>query len=119
MSRVSRKTIALDAAGNTPGRLATQIAQILIGKHKVSYVPQWDMGDRVTVTNADQAVFTGKKAAQKVYRHHSMHPGGLKEIPANMVIREKPEFVIKHAVSKMLPRNKFRTARLKRLRFVK
>ena len=70
------------------------------------------------VVNAAGMVFTGKKLEQKQYRHHSMHPGGLKEIPAKKMLLEKPEDVLCHAVAKMLPKNKLRTQRLRRLSFV-
>ncbi len=113
----NRKKHEIDATGSAPGRLATSIATFLIGKHKASYTPHIDAGDKVIVTNADKIVFTGKKLAQKEYKHHSMHPGGLKRIPAKKLLTESPEEVIRHAVSKMLPRNKHRTARLRRLSF--
>jgi large subunit ribosomal protein L13 len=119
MTRVNRKKIELDATGAAPGRIATQIASILIGKHKTHYVPYRDMGDKVVVKNADKVIFSGKKLVQKEYKHHSMHPGGLKVKPAATALREDPTFAIYHAVSKMLPRNKFRTDRLKRLSFAK
>lgn len=106
----------IDAAGQTPGRLATRIATLLMGKHKVSYVTHLDKGDKVVVLNADKIVFTGKKLDQKVYRHHSMHPGGLKETPAKQVM-EDPKEVIRHAVEKMLPKNKLRPDRMNRLHF--
>lgn len=119
MARINRKKIEVDAAGQAPGRVATKIAMILMGKTKASYETHVDHGDKVVVINAEQAVFTGKKMDQKVYRHHSMHPGGLKEAPAKRVIKEDPTEVIRHAVAKMLPKNKLRTDRLKRLTFKK
>lgn len=112
---MSRKKIVIDAAGQAPGRIATQIATFLIGKHKVKYDPHIDIGDRVEVINATQVVFSGKKMEQKLYRHHSNHPGGLKEIPAKRMAEQKPENLIRLAVEKMLPKNKLRTQRLKRL----
>src|SRR3989339_1960200 len=102
-----RKKIELNAAGQAPGRLATKIATILMGKHKVGYVPHIDQGDKVVVLNADKVYFTGKKLDQKIYRHHSMHPGGLKEIPAKKMM-ENPQSIILQAVNKMLPKNKLR-----------
>lgn len=119
MSSVNRKKHILDATGEAPGRFATKIATLLMGKHKVSYVLNRDMGDSVRVINADKVVFTGKKLVQKEYRHHTMHPGGLKETPAKKVMTENPEEIIRHAVAKMIPKNKHRTNRLKRLMFVK
>lgn len=112
-----RKKIEIDAAGQTPGRLASKIAIFLIGKHKPTYRPHVDNGDKIIVTNVSKMVFTGKKLEQKVYYHHSMHPGGLKEIPAKKIMAEKPEKVLKHAVARMLPKNKLRTQRLLRLTF--
>lgn len=107
----------LDATGQAPGRLATQIAMFLMGKHKVSYEMHVDKGDKVVVSNVDKIVFSGKKIDQKVYRHHSMHPGGLKETPAKKIITEDPREVVRLAVMKMLPKNKLRADRMKRLHF--
>lgn len=112
-----RKTIEIDATGAKPGRLATKIATILIGKHKPSYEPHVDGGDKVTVLNPGGIVLTGKKIDQKVLRHHSMHPGGLKEIPVKKLLKENPAEIIRRAVEKMLPKNKLRDARLNRLSF--
>lgn len=114
---MNRKKHLLDATGARPGRLATQIARLLMGKHKVSYVPYRDMGDKVVVINVNGVVFSGKKLDQKEYLHHSMHPGGLKAKPVKTVLKEDPREVIRHAVSKMIPKNKLRGARLQRLNF--
>lgn len=113
---MSHKKVEIDAAGQTPGRLATKIATILQGKHKASFEPHIDRGDKVVISNADKIIFTGKKLVQKVYRHHSMHPGGLKETPAKQMMKDTKE-VIRLAVEKMLPKNKFRTNRMKRIQF--
>lgn len=107
----------LDAAGAHPGRLATQIAHLLQGKHKATFTPNIDNGDKVVIVNADKIAYTGKKIDQVIFRHHSMHPGGLKETPVKRVMAEDPREVIIHTVQKMLPKNKFRTNRLKRLTF--
>ncbi len=114
---MSHKKQQIDAAGGRPGRLATQIATLLMGKHKATYDPHIDNGDFVTVINADKIVFSGKKIDQKDYKHHTMHPGGLKSTPAKRVLAENPSEVIRHAVEKMLPKNKLRSARMLRLRF--
>lgn len=114
-----RKTIELDATGQAPGRLATKIATILMGKHKVKFTPHIDDGDKVVITNYDKIVFTGKKLDQKLYRHHSNHPGGLKEVPAKKIMAEKPQEAIRSAVLKMLPKNKLRDQRMIRLHFKK
>jgi len=110
-----RKTIRLDATGQAPGRLASQIAVILIGKNKVEYATDRDMGDGVIVNHADKIKFTGKKLEQKKYYHHSGHPGGIKSITAKKLLAEKPEEVIRKAVFNMLPKNRLRNDRMKRL----
>lgn len=117
MSNTKHKKHEIDATGERPGRLATRIATLLMGKHKVSYDPHLDAGDRVTIINADKIVFSGKKLAQKEYLHHTMHPGGLKSLPASKLVKEDPERVIRLAVAKMLPKNKLRVGRMKRLLF--
>lgn len=114
-----RKKYLIDASGKTPGRLATRIASILIGKHKPGYRVNVDSGDKVVVSNAAQIYFSGKKIYQKVYYRHTMHPGGLKITPAKQMMAEKPEEVIRHAVERMIPKNKLRSARMKRLTFKK
>ena len=116
MSAIKRKKVEIDAAGMAPGRLATQIATTLMGKHKVKFAAHIDMGDRVVVLNSKEIRFSGKKLDDKVYRHHSMHPGGLKEIPARKMM-EDPQKVILLTVEKMLPKNKLRNARMKRISF--
>jgi large subunit ribosomal protein L13 len=117
MASIKRKKHELDATNQAPGRLATQIATLLSGKHKASFVAHRDMGDKVVVINADKILFTGKKLEQKEFLHHTMHPGGLKRTPVKKVMTEKPEDVIRHAVVKMLPKNKLREPRLLRLSF--
>ena len=114
---MKRKKIVFDASGQVVGRLATQIAVALMGKNKASFESNIDAGDKVVVTNVDQIRFTGKKLAQKEYKHHSMHPGGLKIKQAKDVLKTNPEDAVLHAVSKMLPRNKMREQRLKRISF--
>jgi len=102
----SRKWFIVDAKGKTVGRLASEVARILMGKHKPDWTPFLDMGDHVIVINARHAVFTGTKATQKVYRHHTMYPGGLKEIPVEKMFREHPERVLEYAIKGMLPKTK-------------
>ena len=114
---IKRKKIEIDATNQAPGRLATKIAMILMGKHQPGYEPHIDSGDSVVVTNVDKMKFTGKKLEQKVYRHHSMHPGGLKEAGAKKMMQEDPKFVLRHAVSRMIPKNKTRNARMLRISF--
>ena len=101
---VQRKWYVVDAQGVVLGRLASQIANILRGKNKPVYTPHVDTGDYVIVINADKIVLTGKKLDQKIYYKHSGFPGGLKETPYRRLLSEKPEFVIRHAVTGMLPK---------------
>lgn len=115
MNKIERKTHTIDASGEILGRLASRIAHLLIGKHKVTYVPNIDAGDIIIVKNASKIKVTGNKADDKMYRHHSMHPGGLKELKYKEVFAKDPTKVIYSAVSRMLPKNKLRNERLKRL----
>lgn len=101
---VQRKWYIVDAEGKTLGRLATEIATILRGKHKVTFTPHVDGGDFVVVVNAEKVVLTGKKLDQKMLRHHSLYPGGLKETPYREALAKKPEFVFEEAVRRMLPK---------------
>lgn len=116
---VERKTIEVDAASKPVGRLATQIAMILMGKHRADYEPHTDMGDRVLVKNVGGLIFTGKKWDQKKYFRTSNRPGGLKETPVKVLREKAPEEIIKHAVKYMLPKNKTQALRMKRLTFEK
>lgn len=117
MSKLKRKKIIIDATSQSPGRLASKIAFILTGKHKPGYVGYLDSGDKVEIRNVDKIFFSGKKLNQKIYRHHTMYPGGLKEVGAKKIFSENPSKIVVLAVKKMLPKNKFRTNRLKRLSF--
>jgi len=113
---IVRRHHNLDATGQTPGRLATQIATLLIGKNKADYQPNLDAGDFVRVSNAGGMVITGKKMDQKMYRHHTgTQRGGLKEIVLKNLWAKDPTKVLRLAVSRMLPKNRLRTPRLKRL----
>ena len=95
-----------DADGAVLGRLATKAATILMGKHKPTYTPYIDTGDHVIVLNADKVQLTGNKEAQKVYRHHTGYPGGLKEVGAIKMRATRPVRMVELAVSGMLPKNK-------------
>ena len=101
---VQRNWYVVDAEGVVLGRLASQVASILRGKHKPTYTPHVDTGDYVIVLNADKIVLTGKKLDQKVYYHHTGFPGGLKETVYRRLLAEKPEFAIQHAIVGMLPK---------------
>ncbi|MCL2563403.1 MAG: 50S ribosomal protein L13 [Oscillospiraceae bacterium] len=113
---VSRKWYILDAAGKPLGRTATVAADILRGKHKVTYTPHVDCGDFVIIINADQAVLTGKKLDQKIYYRHSGWPGGLKETKYRRLMETKPEFAMQHAVRGMLQKNTIARGQLGRLK---
>ena len=113
---VQREWYVVDATGKTLGRLASEIAKILMGKHKPQYTPHADMGDFVIVLNAHKVKVTGKKLQQKVYRWHSGYPSGLKERPLWWMLQHHPERVIYLAVKRMLRKNKLRKRRLKRLK---
>lgn len=102
----SRKWLIIDANGQTVGRLATEAARILMGKNKPIYTPYIDVGDHVIVINAEKVVFTGNKWQDKVYRHHTGWPGGLKEITAQKQLQQHPERILELAIRGMLPKNK-------------
>jgi len=106
----------IDAEGQVLGRLSTQIARIISGKTKPTYTPFLDTGDHVIVINAEKIVLTGKKETEKVYRHHSLYPGGLKSKAARFVRAEKPETMIEEAVWGMLPKNKLGRQQLRKLK---
>ncbi len=101
---VERKWYVVDANGMVLGRLASQVANILRGKHKPTYTPHVDTGDHVIIVNADKIVLTGKKLDQKYYYHHSGYVGGLKATKYRRLMEDKPEFVVRHAVVGMLPK---------------
>jgi len=103
---VARKWHVLDADNATLGRIATQAAKILMGKHKPSYTPFLDMGDHVIIVNAEKVRLTGQKEDQKIYRHHSGYPGGLKETGARKMRATRPARMLELAVIGMLPKTK-------------
>ncbi len=102
----ARKWYVVDAKGKTVGRLATEVARILTGKNKADWTPFLDMGDHVVIINARHAIFKGSKNDQKMYRHHTLYPGGLKEITVKDQFTRHPERVLEIAVRGMLPKNK-------------
>ena len=106
----------VDATNQVLGRLATRVARTLIGKDKASFTPYLDSGDHVIVINADKIRMTGNKVEQKVYYSHSGYPGGLKEVPAKRVRETRPEWIVREAIVGMLPKNKLRARRAKKLR---
>lgn len=113
---VKREWHIFDAKGKVLGRLASEIATLLIGKHKKDYTPHIDNGDYVVVINAKEVKLTGKKLEQKLYRSHSGYPGGYKERKANDILAKKPEELIRLAVLRMLPKNRLQKLRIKRLK---
>ena len=113
---VEKKWFVVDAAGKPLGRVASQVASILRGKHKPTFTPHVDGGDFVVVVNASKVVLTGKKLDQKFYRRHSGYPGGLKETSARVMMAEKPERAMMIAVKGMLPHNSLGRKMLKKLR---
>ena len=106
----------IDASGQVLGRLATQVATLLMGKHRPTYVPHMLSGDFVIVINASQVKVTGLKADKKVYKRHSQHPGNLKEIPYTRMQERHPERIIELAVKGMLTKSKLGRQMLKRLK---
>lgn len=113
---IKRQTHTIDASGKVLGRLAADIATLLMGKNKPSFVPYLDMGDFVIVTNAKKVKVTGKKRQQKKYVRHSGYPGGLKVETFDKMIERRPEYVIEHAVKGMLPHNKLGKKMIKKLK---
>ncbi len=114
--KVGAQWFVVDAKDQVLGRLATKVARLLIGKDKPSFTPYLDSGDHVVVINADKIKMTGNKIEQKMYYSHSGYPGGLKEVPAKRVRQTKPEWVVREAIVGMLPKNKLRARRAKKLR---
>jgi large subunit ribosomal protein L13 len=114
--KVGANWFVVDATNVVLGRLATKVARMLMGKDNPSFTPYLDSGDHVVVINADKIRMTGNKVEQKVYYSHSGYPGGLKEVPAKRVRETKPEWMIREAVLGMLPKNKLRARRAKKLR---
>lgn len=111
-----RKWFLVDAKGKTVGRLATEVARILSGKNNPDWTPFMDMGDHCVVVNARHAIFKGSKNDQKLYRHHTLFPGGLREVSVKEMFEKKPERIIELAVKGMLPKTKLGKAMAKKLK---
>jgi large subunit ribosomal protein L13 len=103
-SDIKRKWFLVDAQGQTLGRLSTEVARILRGKHKPIFSPFIDTGDYVIIVNAAKVKVTGRKLDQKIYKRHSGYVGGLKETPLRVMLNKKPEEVLKHSIKGMLPK---------------
>lgn len=116
---MKREKITLDATDISMGRLASKIAMILMGKTKPGYKANIDSGDHVIVNNANKIKFTGKKPENKTYYHHSGYTGNMKSIKLKTLLPEKVDWVLKKAVTNMLPKNKLRPNMLKRLKINK
>ncbi len=113
---VKRDWYIVDAAGKTLGRLASEIAKRLRGKHKAEYTPHVDTGDYIVVVNAEKVSVTGRKFTDKIYYRHTGHPGGIKEISFDKLQAKKPCDIIELAVKKMLPRNPLGRAMYRKLK---
>ncbi len=114
-SEIERQRHTIDASGQVLGRMATQVARLLMGKHKPGYASHMDTGDYVVVVNAAQVRVTGKKAKDKIYYRHSGYPGGLKAVPLETMMANRPERVVEMAVEGMLPKNRLGRAMRKKL----
>lgn len=114
---MKRETHTIDAKNKTLGRLASKIAILLQGKHKENFDPAKDMGDFVVVKNVEKMKISGQKLEKKKYYRHSGFLGGLREIKMKEIFQKNPEKILKMAVSGMLPKNRLRKKRLKRLKF--
>ena len=113
---INRKWHIMDAEGKILGKLASDAARLLMGKHKTQFSRHLDTGDYVVVINAAKIGVTGKKNQQKLYYRHSGYPGGLKSIPLEEMLKKNPERVIEHAVKGMLPRNSLGASMFKKLK---
>lgn len=113
---VERKWYVVDAEGKTLGRVASQVATVLRGKNKPTFTPHVDCGDYVIVINAEKVEVTGKKRKEKVYKHHTGYPGGLRETTFDKLIAKKPEEIIRHAVKGMMPKGKLGRQMYKKLK---
>jgi large subunit ribosomal protein L13 len=115
-SEIERHWHVIDASGKILGKLATEAAKLLMGKHKPTFSRHLDTGDFVVIINAEKVRFTGKKAEQKLYHSHSGYPGGLKTINLERLMQTHPTRVIEHAVKGMLPHNRLGAKMLKKLK---
>ncbi len=116
---LQRNWYVVDAEGMVLGRLSSQVAAILRGKHKPIYTPHVDTGDHVIIVNADKVVLTGKKLDQKKYYRHTGYPGGLKEVTYRTLLQTKPEFAVYEAIRRMMPKGPLGRQMLTKLRVYK
>ena len=115
-AEIESKWYIIDAANKPLGRVATEAARLLRGKHKPTFTPNIDTGDHVIVLNVKDVILTGNKLDQKIYRHHSGYIGGMKEVPAKVMLEKNPEKAMTLAIKGMLPHNSLGRAQLKKLR---
>lgn len=115
-AEIERKWYILDATDKSLGRVATEAAKLLRGKHKPTFTPNIDTGDHVIILNVKDTILTGNKLDQKMYRHHSGYIGGMKETPARVMLEKNPEKAMTLAIKGMLPHNSLGRAQLKKLR---
>ncbi|MBN1361505.1 MAG: 50S ribosomal protein L13 [Sedimentisphaerales bacterium] len=115
-NEIEQKWLLVDADGAILGRMAAQVAPILMGKTKPTYTPHVDVGDYVVIVNAEKVRLTGKKAEQKVYDWYTHHPGGHKYLSFNDMMAKKPEKVVEMAVRRMLPKNRLGRKMLSKLK---
>ena len=115
-NEIESKWYIIDAANKPLGRVATEAAKLLRGKHKPTFTPNIDVGDHVIILNCDQVILTGNKLNQKMYRHHSGYIGGMKEVSAKDMMANNPEKAMMLAIKGMLPHTKLGAAQLKKLR---
>jgi large subunit ribosomal protein L13 len=113
---IQRAWWVVDASGMTLGRLSTVVASHLAGKHKPVYTTYEDTGDHVVVVNAERVKLSGRKLTEKLYRHHSLYPGGLKEVAAGKLLQSHPERLVESAVKGMLPKNSLGKAMARKLK---
>jgi large subunit ribosomal protein L13 len=116
---INRKWLVIDAAGIPLGRVATEAARILRGKHKPIFATHVDTGDHVIIINAEKTILTGNKLNNKKYRHHSGYPGGLKEVTYKNLMQNMPERAMEHAIKGMLPHNKLGAQMYRKLKVYK
>ena len=115
-NEIERKWYIIDAANKPLGRVATEAAKLLRGKHKPTFTPNLDVGDHVIVINCSQVILTGHKMDQKMYRHHSGYIGGMKEVAAKDMLNNNPEKALMLAIKGMLPHNSLGRQTIKKLR---
>ena len=115
-AEVGKKWFLLDASGKTLGRFSAEVAKILRGKHKPTFTSHVDAGDGVVIINASKIKVTGAKAAQKIYRYHTGAMSGMREVPYEIMLARKPDYIIRHAVKGMMPKTRLAEAQMKKLR---